>query len=246
MVNQEHRGLPAHLAGLDATGMKEGEPIAQYELGTGRNFVYLLLDWSAPFGSRKAAIIDPQSDLEGVLRDLSVHGFELQAILLTHTHYDHVAGVAPLLKMNPGLTIRVGEPDLHRLSESVTSSKGLKTLVDHESFQIGALTVVAHHTPGHSAGEFCFYIDRQPVGGVTRPFLFTGDLIFIRDCGRTDFPDGSDAQMFVSVQKIKSFPDETVLLVGHHYARECATTLGVEKTESPPFLCASVEELARL
>lgn len=245
-MNEKYSGLPAHLAGHEAVGMVEGEPIAQYELGTGRNFVYLLLDWTTPFGFRKAAIVDPQSDLDGIVRDLAHHGFVLDTILLTHTHYDHVAGVAPLLKMNPDLTIRVGKPDLHRLSEAVVSAKGLKTLVDGENFNIGSISVIAHHTPGHSAGEFCYFIDRQEGGGIGRPYLFTGDLIFIRDCGRTDFSDGSDSQMFESVQKIKAFADETVLLVGHHYARECATTLNVEKTESPPFLCKTIEELARL
>ncbi len=246
MEKQGSLDLPRHLAGFEPMGLCEGEVIAQYELGSGRNFNYLLLDWSAPPGARKAAIVDPQSDLDEVLEDLSRHGFVLEMILLTHTHHDHVAGVGKLLRLNPELTIRVGEDDLHRLSSTIQSAPGLKILVPEEVFQVGSLSIIAHHTPGHSAGEFCYFLDQQPQNGVNRPYLCTGDLVFIRDCGRTDFPDGSDAQMFESLQKIKNFPKNTVLLVGHHYTRECATTLETELRESPPFLCRTVEELARL
>jgi hypothetical protein len=52
--------------------------------------------------------------------------------------------------------------------------------------------------------------------------------------------------MFESLQKFKKMPDETILLPGHHYVRECASTLEKEKRESPPLRCESVEELARL
>ena len=110
--------------------------------------------------------------------------------------------------------------------------------------KVGEIEIQALHTPGHSAGAFCYYVKKQ--AGVDRPYLFTGDTIFIRDCGRTDFESGSNAEMFASIQKIKKFPDNSVLLVGHHYAKEFLTTLGEEKKASPPFLAKSVEELANL
>ncbi len=235
--------LPAHLSGDEAVGLVVGEEIAQYELGGGRNFVYLILDWSKPAGQRSAAIVDPQSDLEGLLNDLAQHGFKLETILLTHTHYDHVAGVGPLLKRDPALTIRVGADDLHRLPEGIQKASGLKTLKNGEQLRVGSIDVTAHHTPGHSAGEFCFFLAPSFSSQV---YLLTGDLIFIRDCGRTDFPDGSDAQMFDSIQRVKQFSPETILLVGHHYAKECATTLARELVSSPPFLCNTIEELAKL
>jgi hydroxyacylglutathione hydrolase len=232
--------IPKHLSLDHASGMHVGEPIAQYELGTGKNFVYLILDWA----SKKAAIVDPQSDLAGMLADLKKYDFELVSILLTHTHHDHIAGVVPLLKLHPDLEMRVGEEDLHRLSAQASSAPGLKIIKDGEKLSVGNLQLSAHHTPGHSAGEYCYFLDQAE--GVSRPYLFTGDTVFIRDCGRTDFSDGSNEQMFHSIQKIKKFPLETVFLVGHHYAKECSTTLAQELASSPPFQVKSVNELAAL
>lgn len=232
--------LPAHLAGFEAQGLLPQEPIAQFELGNLKNFIYLILDWA----SRKAAIVDPQRDLKPPLEALAKHGFELTTILLTHTHHDHVAGVDPLLKQMPHLEVRVGEKDLHRLGKAAQAHPQLKIIADGEKFSIGALEILAIHTPGHSAGEMTYFI--KPQEGALVPYLLTGDTLFIRDCGRTDFPDGSNEQMFASIQRVKRLPAETVFLVGHHYQRECATTLAAELKASPPFLCRSVQELVSL
>jgi hydroxyacylglutathione hydrolase len=232
--------LPAHLAATTAQGLKKDEPIAQFEIGSMKNFIYLILDWS----SKQAAIVDPQKDLSEPLAALTEHGFSLTSILLTHTHFDHTAGVGPLLQENPALTIRVGGADLHRLVDKIKQAPGLKLLQGQEKFSMGEIEIQALHTPGHSAGEFCYFLPKA--GPVSVPYLFTGDTIFIRDCGRTDFEDGSNEEMFASIQKVKKLPPETIFLVGHHYARECATTLGEELKASAPFQCNSVTELAAL
>jgi glyoxylase-like metal-dependent hydrolase (beta-lactamase superfamily II) len=100
------------------------------------------------------------------------------------------------------------------------------------------------HTPGHSSGEFCYLLPKQTQ--VDRPYVFTGDTLFIRDCGRTDLESGNDAEMFASLQILKQLDPDTVILVGHHYAKECASTLGEELKVSPPLKCASVSELSNL
>lgn len=232
--------LPPHLAKNDAQGLIPQEPIAQFEIGNQKNFIYLILDWN----TKKAAIIDPQKDLSRPLEALKEHGFELTQILLTHSHWDHTAGVAELLELNPGLSLRVGTLDLHRIPEQAKKAPGLSLLQEGETIVIGSLFLRAIHTPGHSAGEFSYFLDQSE--GVKQPYLFTGDTIFIRDCGRTDFEDGSNEQMFESLQKVKKLPKNTIFLVGHHYAKECATTLEAELRESPPFRCQSYVELAAL
>ncbi len=226
--------LPEHLAGDRAAGWVEGPQILQFEIGSYRNFVYLILDPAA----RAAAIVDPQSDLRPYWGPLAQAGYRLEGILLTHTHHDHVAGLPALARERPGIRVWVHADDAHRLE---SDGYRLDPITDGQSLAIGAHGVEVLHTPGHSAGECCF---RLRVDG--RDHLFTGDTVFIRDCGRTDLPTGSTRQMFETLQRLKQLPAETVLLPGHHYRSECATTLGRELRESPPFQCSSVAELEAL
>ncbi len=232
--------IPEHLSSPTATGVQEGEPIAQFEIGSYRNFIYLILDWE----SKKAAIIDPQADLSPPLESLQKHGFELAAVLLTHTHFDHVAGVPELMTRYPHLPVYVHRADAHRFSkQDALRQSAFQLLEDGAVVRVGTLNVKLIHTPGHSAGECCYYL--EPTATMP-PYLITGDTIFIRDCGRTDLETGSNAEMFQSLQKIKKLPATAVILPGHHYREECASTLGQELAESPPFQCESVEELANL
>jgi hydroxyacylglutathione hydrolase len=232
--------LPKHLAGHAAEGFHAREPIAQFEIGSMQNFIYLILDWD----TMTAAIVDPQKDLTKPLEALSKNGFTLKSILLTHTHHDHTAGVQPLLKLQPNLEIRVGQSDLHRLPPSVSTLRTLKILKDGETFRVGKLNLKAIHTPGHSAGAFSYYLAKGE--GIAVSYVLTGDTVFIRDCGRTDLETGSNDEMFQSIQKIKTLPLETVFLVGHHYATEVATDLKTELEMSPPFRVKTVTELAAL
>lgn len=212
-------------------------PVAQFEIGNLRNFVYLILDWS----TREAAIVDPQKDLSAPLDALRTHGFRLTHVLLTHTHHDHIAGVPELARTFPEVPIAVHDSDLHRLPASVRTRAKILKLRDGESLRIGTLELQSLHTPGHSAGESCFFLP-----ATVPPYLFTGDTVFIRDCGRTDLESGSTKEMFESLQRIKKLPSETVILPGHHYARETASTLQKELQESPPLRCQSVAELEAL
>jgi hydroxyacylglutathione hydrolase len=232
--------LPAHLAQNESQGLAFDQPIAQFEIGSMQNFIYLILDWK----EKKAAIVDPQKDLERPLQALSENGFELTSIILTHTHFDHTAGVGPLLTKYPELNLIVGERDLHRLSKTILSAKNLKGVGEGEKLKVGQIEIQTLLTPGHSAGAVSYFM--QPISETGCPYVFTGDTIFIRDCGRTDLETGSNDELFSSIQKIKKLPHSTVLLVGHHYAKECATTLQNELNESPPFQCKSVAELAAL
>jgi glyoxylase-like metal-dependent hydrolase (beta-lactamase superfamily II) len=226
--------LPKHLTHDAPTGLQENEPVAQYEIGNYRNFVYLILDWK----TKKASWVDPQEDLEQPLADLKKHGFELASILLTHTHFDHIAGVPKLLKLFPEIPLYVHALDLHRLSND--GQHRAYPISDEESVHVGNLVVEAMHTPGHSAGESTYWLKAG------QGYLFTGDTIFIRDCGRTDLESGSTEEMFSTLQRIKKLPGDLVILPGHHYAKECASLLSDELKRSPPFQCTSVKELESL
>jgi glyoxylase-like metal-dependent hydrolase (beta-lactamase superfamily II) len=241
---ESSKGLPDHLSGRSATGISIDHPIAQFELGPLRNFVYLAIDWQM----RSAWIIDPQSDLSPLHEALRSHALKLEGILLTHSHHDHVAGVPALVQAFPGIRLVVGERDAQRLRPELRSRAQVTLLTTETEIALGARTIRALPTPGHSVGEICYFLGRfeDHAGRKHPPFLFTGDTVFIRDCGRTDFPDGSDEEMFASLQRIRALPPDTVILPGHHYQPECASTLARELLESPPFQCRSVEELAAL
>jgi hydroxyacylglutathione hydrolase len=230
--------LPSHLSGTEPRGLVPEQVVAQFELGDLRNFVYLILDWK----TRQAALVDSQGDVDTILEALAEHGFQLAFILLTHTHHDHVAGLPEFLRRFPKLPIYThlqNHPlDAKRLSPPVREK--VSEIKEGDTLKLGELSIQVMHTPGHTSGE-CSYLVKAD-----RPYLFTGDTIFIRDCGRTDFDSGSNDEMFKSIQRVKALPPETVILPGHHYARECATTVAKELLESPPFRCKTVEELASL
>ena len=237
--------IPSHLSSHNAQGITaftrdQRDPLAQFEIGPSKNFVYLILDWT----KKKAAIVDPQKDLTAPLEALKNNGFELEGILLTHTHFDHIAGVPELSQKFPALPIYVHPADAHRLSLDRNKPREGKTqihpLSHGQTIQIGNVRVQVLHTPGHSPGECCYWIEGPP------SYLLTGDTIFIRDCGRTDLEGGSNPEMFQSIQLIKTLPAHTIILPGHHYQKECASTLETEMRESPPFQCKSVAELSAL
>jgi glyoxylase-like metal-dependent hydrolase (beta-lactamase superfamily II) len=233
--------LPHHLSQNQASGVQTHQPVAQFEIGSYRNFIYLILDWT----SKKAFIVDPHSGLEPVLEALASHHFELSGILLTHTHFDHIAGLPELGELFPKIPIYVHPLDAHRLQNPLhhpiqVNPLPIHSLVDEQIIQAGTLKIRVLHTPGHSAGECCFLLKTHP------PYLFTGDTLFIRDCGRTDLETGSNLDLFQSIQKIKTLPPDTVILPGHHYQKECASLLQTELKESPPLQCKTVNELANL
>lgn len=233
--------LPPHLAGREAQGLVPNSPVAQFLLGDMRNFVYLILDWR----TLKCAWVDPQSDVETPLAAMKKHGFALERILLTHTHFDHVLGLPALLKRFPGTPVHFHADDYSRIKKELPSdSPSFQPLADGAALKIGTLAARAYHAPGHSRGALMYLIDAtagQP------PFLLTGDTIFIRDCGRTDLPTGSVDEMFATLQRVRAeFPPEAVILPGHQYTRDCASTLEQELRESPPFLALSVAELQAL
>jgi glyoxylase-like metal-dependent hydrolase (beta-lactamase superfamily II) len=174
------------------------------------------------------------------VRDLEANGYRLKSILLTHTHHDHVAGVGPLLAERPDLPVFVHADDARRLKS--VPAENLRFVKNGDTLRVGALALEALHSPGHSPGEVCYRMDIRGGAG----YLFTGDTLFIRDCGRTDFPDSDNDAMFATLQKLKGLPDSLVVLPGHHYAPETASLLGVEKKVSPPLLCRSALELRNL
>jgi glyoxylase-like metal-dependent hydrolase (beta-lactamase superfamily II) len=236
--------LPQHLDGKTAQGVVSGESIAQFEIGHMKNFIYLLIDWD----THECAVVDPWVEIGTVIEAIESHQLKPVSILLTHTHHDHVGGVGELIEKYPAAQVILNELDMHRLKEGIRKSGKLKYVKDGDKLKVGSIEIQVLHTPGHSPGECSFFV---PAAGSKetheeRPYLFTGDTVFIRDCGRTDFAGGNVLDMFDSIQRVKTLPQRTVILVGHHYQPEVASTIANEMVDSPPFRCKNAEELEAL
>jgi glyoxylase-like metal-dependent hydrolase (beta-lactamase superfamily II) len=123
-------------------------------------------------------------------------------------------------------------PTLSRIPMSMLSMFGGKpsppadrTVRDGDLIQVGSLALQVLHTPGHSPGGICLYVD-----GV----VFTGDTLFVGGVGRTDLPGGSWPLMLRSIQtKLLTLPDETIVYPGHNYGASPTSTIKKERLYNP-------------
>ncbi len=172
-------------------------------------YTYLLGD----VASKKAVLIDPV--IETVDRDLNLlHelGLELDLILETHIHADHITGAGEL-RSRTGAKVGVAE---------VAGADSVDLpLVDGQVVKVGHLEIKVLATPGHTNACLSFLCEDR---------VFTGDVLLIRGTGRTDFQQGSPESLYESVhEKLFSLPDETFVYPGHDYRGLPYTTIGLEK-----------------
>ena len=176
-------------------------------------YTYLIAD---PI-SRSAALID--SVFETIERDwelISGLGLNLEYLLETHIHADHVSGAASLRKRS-GAKLCV--------SENAKVESADVTLRDSMILPLGGYEIKVITTPGHTNTCCSFYFHGK---------VFTGDALMIRGCGRTDFQDGSAEALFKSVrEKLFTLPDDTLVYPAHDYKGQKSSTIGLEKKENP-------------
>jgi hydroxyacylglutathione hydrolase len=204
--------------------------IVTFTLGPIENNTYLISDPA----SHDAAVIDPSFNIQSVLEQVTDLKLRVKNILLTHAHFDHIAGVHDLLKALPDDPI-IG---IHSLDLALWRERGKALaygfqldplpdpdhfLDDGDSLSIGRFHIDVIHTPGHSPGHVVFSIpDSQAI--------ICGDVIFAGSIGRTDLPGGNQSQLLNSIRgKILCFSDETRLLPGHGPV----TTVGAERLNNP-------------
>ncbi len=167
---------------------------------------------------REAMIIDPHISLqEEYAGYLKRKGLSLKFIIDTHTHADHFS-LAAVLKKKTGAQLL--------MYEKAVSSIVDKRLKDNDQITLGSSSFKVVYTPGHTDDAMSLYGEGK---------LFTADVLLIGSVGRTDFQNGSSESMFDTLQRIKSFPDETVIFPGHDYHEKLFSTLKREK-ETNPFL----------
>ena len=159
---------------------------------TSDNFAYLFR-----YEENKAIAVDP-ADASLVLNEIKKHNLELTAILGTHHHADHTAGVKEL-KHKTNCQVLIGNQDFAEGQILDFGNNHIKTIP----------------TPGHTSDSVCFYIEPTET---TDGIVFTGDTLFIAGCGR---PIGCDVgAMWNSLQKLADLPDNTLVYPGHDYTDE--------------------------
>ena len=199
--------------------------IEQIQIGPMMNFTYIVGSKS----TREVALVDPAWDIDALLSHLDEKEYVLNSVLVTHYHPDHVGGamrgegiegVAQIMENRP---VRVYA---HRLEaqgvQKVTgiSDSDIKQVDSGDTLDIGLVEVEFLHTPGHTPGSQCFRVKNT---------LVSGDTLFIDGCGRVDLPGSDSEEMFHSLQKLKSLPDDTLLLPGHNYSHVPNATMGETK-----------------
>ena len=168
----------------------------------------------------RCVVIDPGYDPKRILAFLHEQGLHLEAILLTHGHFDHVGAVEKLVSAtNCAVFLRSEEV---QLPTQITAGPLYYTNVYSEQFQIAGMDISVLHTPGHTPGSVCLLIEDA---------MFSGDTLFAGSCGRTDLPGGDWATIQNSLCRLKALEKDYTVYPGHGES----TTLRIEKSRNPYF-----------
>lgn len=220
---------------LTGADLARGDPVARQMV----NLVYLIGDRE----SGEAMAVDPAYAPGEILETLESDGMHLTGVLASHHHPDHVGGdlfghsVAGIVELLDRLDVPV-HANRHEIAwiEDATGV-GHSSLVGHEGGDVvwvGQVEVQLLHTPGHTPGSQCFLV---------RGRLVAGDTLFLRGCGRTDFPGGDPAAMYDSLlNRLAKLPDETVVYPGHLYSPAAFAALGETKRSNPVLAPRNAEE----
>lgn len=171
-------------------------------------------------GESRCLLIDPGYEPEEIWKNLRALGLTLDAILLTHGHFDHVGAVRPLAEAT-GCAVYLCEKDLS-LPEGLTAGPLYNTdsYEDGETLTLAGLTFRVMETPGHTPGSVCLLFGKQ---------LFSGDTLFAGSCGRIDFTGGDGRQMELSLARLRALAGDFRVYPGHGPE----TTLEQERRTNP-------------
>lgn len=186
-------------------------------------YTYLIADRD----SAEALLVDPV--LEQVERDLQLLkelGLTLRYCLETHVHADHITSASQLREATGCLSVVPAQAQVNCADRFIHPG---------ETLQVGTVEVQAIATPGHTDSHMAYLVNGT--------HLLTGDALFIRGCGRTDFQSGDAGTLFDSVtQRLFTLPDSTSIYPGHDYRGQTVSSIEEEKRWNPRFVGRSRDE----
>ncbi|MBR1743269.1 MAG: MBL fold metallo-hydrolase [Lachnospiraceae bacterium] len=183
--------------------------------------------------TKKGVLVDPGDEAEKLLSYIGKKGLQIEAILLTHGHFDHIMAV-PELKKELGVPVYVSRVEKEVLEDPMTNlslqmgGRGICLEADHYLEDGDTITLLGEEvrcilTPGHTVGGMCYYF---PKAGI----LFSGDTLFQESVGRTDFPGGSMKELIRSIrEKLFVLASATRVYPGHGFS----TSIETEKMFNP-------------
>ena len=181
--------------------------VYQLQVGNMQNFTYVLEDEE----TKESVIIDPSWDLELVLETIEKNDLKVKYIINTHHHFDHTIGNDAMAKHTQS---KILQHDSSTMKNDMRVSDGAKI-----TFGKSELTVM--HTPGHSKDSICLIGDGK---------IFSGDTLFVGNCGRIDLPGGSAKELYHSLfDTLYKLDDNLMLYPGHNYGSTPNSTIGKEK-----------------
>jgi len=178
----------------------------------------------------KAALVDPGGDAQELAELLNSEQASLNQIVLTHGHADHVADASELKRLYGGTILINGldKPYLEAVSDQMAIYLGLKEAIspdayfaDGDTIDLAGIPFVVIGTPGHTPGSCCFYNEEFKT-------LISGDTLFASSIGRADLAGGDPKLLELSLQRLKTLPEDTNVYPGHGPA----TTIGRERVRN--------------
>jgi hydroxyacylglutathione hydrolase len=186
-----------------------------------------------PEGGEGLLIVDPGEEAERILGAAGEMGGGVEAILLTHCHFDHVGAVAPVARAT-GAPVYCPQAEVPVLADIMAyvpwdgfgpfeSYQADEVLRGGETLALAGIEVDVVFTPGHSPGHVTYAVRGEPA-------IFSGDVLFKGSVGRVDLPGSDGPTLLASIGRLlDDFPDETVVHPGHMGL----TTLGAERATNP-------------
>lgn len=184
-------------------------------------------------GSDRALVVDPGEEPERILAAVEETGARVEAILITHCHFDHIGAVSPVAAAT-GAPVYCPEVEVPVLADIMAyvpyagfgpfeSYEADETVAGGETLELAGLELDVHFTPGHSPGHVTYAVRGEKA-------LFSGDVLFQGSVGRVDLPGGDGPTLLASIGSLlDAFPDETAVYPGHMGT----TTLGAERATNP-------------
>jgi hydroxyacylglutathione hydrolase len=186
-----------------------------------------------PQGGDRLLIVDPGEEAERILAAAEAMGGTVEAILLTHCHFDHIGAVAPVARAT-GAPVYCPEIEVPLLADIMAyvpwagfgpyeSYEADEVVRGGETLELAGMEIEVVFTPGHSPGHVTYAVKGEPA-------IFSGDVLFQGSVGRVDLPGGDGPTLLDSIGRLMdAYPDETVVHPGHMGL----TTLGAERASNP-------------